>query len=64
VLTPVEIAEIYTQMTPEDDYVCVQSLVNPMYDFNGDCRITIADFANFAMIWLDCGLVPTSFCLD
>ena len=63
-LTPVEVAEAYTQMTPADDYVCVQGLVNPAYDLNGDCRVNLADFADFAMEWLGCGRIPDTFCLD
>jgi hypothetical protein len=30
----------------------------PIYDFDQDCQVTIADFAIFASTWLDCGLVP------
>jgi len=57
----VEIAESYTQSTPADDYVCISGIIDYAYDFNGDCRIDIADFA---MEWLGCSRTPEESCLD
>lgn len=37
----------------EPEAICVQ---NPPYDFTGDCRVDLADFATFAGSWLSCGL--------
>ncbi len=34
----------------------------PTYDFTGDCKVTIADFALFATQWLNCGLYPAEEC--
>ncbi len=34
----------------------------PMYDFTGDCKENLADFALFAAKWLDCGLHPQESC--
>ena len=31
----------------------------PEYDFNGDCRTDLTDFAIFATDWLSCNVVPT-----
>ena len=56
-LGPVEIAEMYTSVTPEDDYVCIDSEGLEL-DFNGDCIVDLADFAQFAASWLNCRRVP------
>ena len=34
----------------------------PTYDYNGDCKVTVADFAMFATQWLNCGLYPADEC--
>jgi hypothetical protein len=34
----------------------------PPMDYNGDCRVTVIDFAIFANHWFDCGMVPASAC--
>ena len=31
-------------------------------DLTGDCRVNLADFAEFAGQWLDCGLAPAELC--
>ena len=34
----------------------------PAYDFTGDCKVTVADFALFADQWLECGIYPAADC--
>ncbi len=34
----------------------------PLYDTNDDCKIDLADFANLASVWLDCGFMDQSYC--
>jgi hypothetical protein len=34
----------------------------PLADVNKDCIVNLADFAIFASEWLDCNLVPESYC--
>lgn len=34
----------------------------PLMDYNGDCRVTMIDFAVFANHWFDCGMVPANAC--
>lgn len=41
------------------EVLCANS---PTSDLDGDCRVTISDFAIMASEWLDCGLVPESAC--
>ncbi len=33
-----------------------------MADFNKDCQVNLVDFAMFAAEWLDCNLIPESYC--
>ena len=54
-LSAIDIATIYTDARPGES-VCV---VPPAYDYDGDCRVTVADLSVIAGQWLDCGLVPT-----
>jgi hypothetical protein len=35
---------------------------NPLADLNKDCTVDLADFAIFASEWLECNLVPNSYC--
>lgn len=44
---------------PETVPYCL--LYNEM-DFNRDCRVDIADFAEFASQWMTCNLYPQSYC--
>ncbi len=52
-LDPIAIAVLYTDVTGET--VCAK---NPIYDFDGDCETTLADFAILAAKWMWCNLVP------
>ena len=36
--------------------------VRPPMDFNGDCRVTLPDFAIFVTYWLECDIVPETAC--
>jgi hypothetical protein len=62
-LTPLQIAQLYIAFEPTK-WVCVEDPANPIgkYDMNGDCRITLADFAEFASKWLECQRYPASTC--
>ncbi len=51
-----EIAHMYTDVMT-DQTVCVDQ-VGLQYDYNGDCRITLPDFAMFAATWANCNIVP------
>jgi hypothetical protein len=62
-LSPVEIADLYTAATPEDDFICVEDAENPLeYDLNNDCRVNLADLTELAIQWLECPRVPASAC--
>lgn len=54
-LSAIDVATMYTQVRT-DESVCA---VPPAYDFDGDCRVTVADLLYIAGDWLGCGLVPT-----
>lgn len=62
--TPTEIAQMYTQTTPADDFICVTPTDSEMatYDLNNDCRVNMADFALMAQEWLECQRVPDTAC--
>lgn len=53
VLSPTEIAEVYSDVAGP---FCA---VKPVYDFNDDCKVDMADFATFAATWLECDIFPT-----
>lgn len=56
-LTDLEVAMNYNAVTGES--VCVESQrPDATYDLNGDCIVNLADFAEAAGAWLDCGLYP------
>jgi len=56
-LTDLDIAKMYTTLS--GDKVCLPSQrPNAKYDLNGDCIVDMMDFAQFALSWLECGLVP------
>ncbi|MCK5000728.1 MAG: hypothetical protein KAS23_14395, partial [Anaerohalosphaera sp.] len=52
-LTEIEMALLYTNEMGGE--ICAEP---PTYDLDGDCRVTLSDFAKFAKLWMDCGLVP------
>ncbi|MCK5271449.1 MAG: hypothetical protein KAJ52_02690 [Sedimentisphaerales bacterium] len=53
-LSPVDVALLYINVMGGN--LCVGG--NPEYDFNGDCKVDVLDFANFVSDWLECNLVP------
>lgn len=63
-LSPLEIAALYTEFIDED--VCIE-MIDPWRHFDtvgqpGEesfCRIDVEDFAEFALVWMDCNLVPS-----
>jgi hypothetical protein len=59
-LTPLEIATMYTNLVPSA-WVCVGG--NPVGDLTGDCRVNMADLAEFASRWLNCNRIPTGSCI-
>ena len=54
-LNATEVALLYTEVKE----LCVE---NPFGDFDGDCVVSLQDFAIFAASWLDCGFFPV--CID
>lgn len=56
--TPAEILAMYLEFRP---YACSGSLT---YDFDGNCKVDLADFARFATQWLSCNRVPVDTCLE
>lgn len=65
VLSPLEIAALYTEYNPDED-VCIE-MTDPWRQFDtvgqpGEesfCRIDVEDFAEFALTWMNCNLVPS-----
>ena len=53
-----DVAAMYHGVRP-DDWFCVE---NPVGDINGDCLVTLEDFAELAADWMVCGLAPVSEC--
>ena len=62
VLSSTEIAEFFVASHPDVDSICVSDLPGLDFDTNNNCKIDIADFANFAADWMNCNLVPASAC--
>ncbi len=54
-LSNIDVAVLYTDMV--GGTLCVGG--NPENDLNGDCRVDILDFAEFAADWMECNIVPT-----
>jgi hypothetical protein len=50
--TTVEIAQSYLAVSGAD-WVCNNELYDLQYDFDGNCRVDLADFAIFAGTWLN-----------
>jgi len=59
-LTGLEIADMYLVGKP-DAALCLKPYANA-YDYDGNCRVDLADFATFASHWLSCGLYPQTAC--
>jgi len=53
-LDPYAIAQIFVDDKP-GEWVCVPP---PKYDFNKDCIVNLADFAEFAFQWMVCNSIP------
>jgi hypothetical protein len=49
--TTEQIAQDY--LAVRGDWVCNYELYDLPFDFDGDCRVGLADFAMFAEAWLD-----------
>lgn len=56
-VTTEEVAQLYFNVTGE--WSCVYP---SEFDTDGDCVMSLIDFAAFAAQWLDCGRVPDSEC--
>jgi hypothetical protein len=39
--------------------ICVEDYNS---DYNGDCKVNLADIAELALVWQNCNLIPTSAC--
>ena len=57
-LSSIDVALLYTDFV-KDVNVCAEF---PAYDLNGDCVISLDDFALVAGDWMSCNIVPT--CID
>ncbi|MBI9019161.1 MAG: hypothetical protein JEZ07_18070 [Phycisphaerae bacterium] len=55
-LSPTEVADLYVAV---EDPICVAI---PQGDFNGDCVVSLEDFALFTSEWMQCNWVPASVC--
>ncbi|MBN1126633.1 MAG: laminin G domain-containing protein [Sedimentisphaerales bacterium] len=42
-------------------WVCLDDVLLP-YDYDGNCRVDLADFAILAATWMECGREPATFC--
>jgi hypothetical protein len=56
-LSPEEMAQLYYDVT--GIATCLNA---PAYDLDGDCLVTLSDFAKIAGEWLACGLSPAAGC--
>ena len=52
-----KVAQLYTDV--QGGEVCYEK---PAYDFDGDCIVSLADFAVLAVEWMECNLVPVAQC--
>ena len=53
-----EVAQLFVDFNPGTSF-CIEK---PVYDLNDDCKVDISDISVFAMLWLECGMIPTSGC--
>lgn len=58
-VSPLDIAIEYTGYIPGTEVCAGPDDPSLQYDFNGDCKVDIADFAILAENWTVCNLVPT-----
>jgi hypothetical protein len=61
-LTSTEVGEEYVATNPNVDYVCNYELPVLDFDTDGNCRVDLADFADFAGNWLACNRIPDTAC--
>lgn len=59
-LSPEEIIEVYNEIAVIDIAPCLYPIGEA--DYNGDCKVTLLDFAQLASGWLSCGLYPDGNC--
>ncbi|NLH15399.1 MAG: hypothetical protein GX455_02360 [Phycisphaerae bacterium] len=57
-LDPYQIAQLYVDAKPGES-VCPEFAPG---DINKDCKVTMADFAELARVWMECGRIPESEC--
>jgi hypothetical protein len=60
-LSDCEVLGLYVTTTPEEEWVCCES-ERPAFDLDGNCKVDLADFADFAAQWLACGRLPVEAC--
>jgi hypothetical protein len=53
-LAPIDVATLYIAGNPGG----TACLGNPQYDSNGDCITNLVEFAELALQWTDCNIVP------
>jgi hypothetical protein len=58
-MTDAEIAAAYNAVSGQG--LCAATYAN-QYDFDGDCIVSLADFAALASEWLSCGVLPNTAC--
>lgn len=58
-LSDCDVLDLYARTTPEDEWLCCEK---PEFDFNGDCKVDLADFATLAAQWMTCGRLPVEAC--
>lgn len=61
-MTSIEVGEAFVGIHPDVDYVCNYELPELTYDFDGNCRVDLADFAEIAGSWLACNRIPDTTC--
>lgn len=57
-LSAAEAAQLYVDFV-HGTMICPEA---PAYDFNGDCRVDLADLAEFTAGWIECNLIPAEAC--
>jgi hypothetical protein len=58
-LNNTDVADLFRAVTGKA--VCINSYAS-QYDFDGNCKVDLADFVALAAAWLDCGRYPESMC--
>lgn len=55
-LTAAEVADLYLEVHPDATFCILE--YDDQFDFDGNCRVDLADFARMASGWLSCGSYP------